>query len=83
MYALCSYTCSYCGRLIETSFVTIGERHYHDRESQSGNLTEPSCYVLSRRGTESLLYDEHCVTGAAERRYSASGSRQPAQLESS
>jgi hypothetical protein len=57
MYTLCNYTCSYCGRQIETSFVTLGKRHYHALENESGEKDERSCYDLSQHGTKSLHQD--------------------------
>jgi hypothetical protein len=54
MVALCTYTCSYCRRSIETSFVTLGERHYHAIENEFGERAERSCYELSEYGTKTL-----------------------------
>jgi hypothetical protein len=49
MYVLCEYVCSYCGRAIETSFVTLGEKHYHALENEKGEKASSSCYDLARQ----------------------------------
>ena len=54
MYTLCNYSCSYCGRCIETSFVTLGDRHYHALENEIGEKATRSCYDLSQHGTRTL-----------------------------
>ena len=54
MYTLCSYKCAYCERPIETSFVTLGGRHYHALENETGERTGPSCYEQSCHGTRNL-----------------------------
>jgi hypothetical protein len=61
MSLLCQYSCSYCGRSIETSFVTLGKKHYHALENDIGDRGGPSCYTLSEHGTQTL--DQRFVAG--------------------
>ncbi len=58
MFVLCDYICSYCGRPIETSFVTVRGRHYHALENACGEKAERSCYDLSRQRGEPLYPDK-------------------------
>jgi len=54
MYMLCEYSCTYCGRPIETSFVTIHEKHFHANENEFGEMSSLSCYDQSNHGTRTL-----------------------------
>jgi hypothetical protein len=54
MFALCGYKCTFCGRAIEHSFVTLGENHYHAVENEYGHTGPLSCWDQSEHGTKSL-----------------------------